>query len=479
MVIFLASLIAVSFVVILIFFYLSQSTQHQAGRATSLRAFLFSFWLIAVVMCQRQFYVLRIGGLVDLTIERIIFIFLGMSLLYGLFFSPHIRFESRTIEKLFFWFSLICIVSMGIHGFREKLPFKVSPWNIYITAYLFPFAAFLFAKEYLTSEKQLAVVMHTLFYLGVYLAIMAFFEFLNLRQYVFPRFINDPKVWLHLDRARGPFQNAAINGFALVIGFICGIHVLTSKHGFNRILHLAMLSLFFPAIFFTLTRSIYLCFLFVLAGILMAHRTGFSKKLLALPLSLILVFALLNASHLASKDRRSGGVYQVQEVQIRQSLLRRSTAMILDNPAFGVGLGQFIPASVAKYKGRFPIAGTSQEQTQHFQLIGLTVELGLVGVSLYLAILITFFRRFRTLFSRIPDTGFIGPNLVLVLGLGMGVFLLNNAFIDSSFHPFPNVIFFTFGGVIDGLCGQLHFMPAHGQRLAAVSVPTTFSTQGA
>ena len=404
-------------------------------------------------------YVYRVAGLFDLTIERIIFGAVILTLITGpLTGSPSWR-GRLTIERLFFLFALICLASMTIHGFERTSPKYISPWFVFITAFLFPFAAFLFAKRYLVAQRDLSFVFHALFYLAVYLGIMAFFEFFNLRQYVYPRFINDPKVWIHLDRARGPFQNAALNGFALIIGFICGVQLLSLKHGFARLFHLILLSLFFPAVFFTLTRSIYLCFLFTLGTLLFAYRTPFSKwKVLAIPLALALVVAWMNFGRLASTERREGGVYQVQEVILREGLLKRSVTMVADNPVFGVGLAQFIPASVAKYKGLVPIPESSEELNQHHQLLGMAVELGLVGVSVYLSIIVMFFRRVYSLFAGLPGTGFMDSNLALMFGISLSVFILNNFFIDSSLHLFPNVVFFTFGGMADGLYSQLELM---------------------
>mgnify|MGYP001394880502 FL=1 len=189
---------------------------------------------------------------------------------------------------------------------------------------------------------------------------------------------------------------------------------------------------------------------------LFRSRTEFPKwRLLAFPLAAVLIFALMNLPRLASSERREGGVYQVTEVRLREALVKRSLIMVTDNPIFGVGLAQFIPASVARYKGLVPIPETAEEQTQHFQLLNIAVELGLVGVSVYLGIIVLFFRRVYSLFLGLPKSGFIDSNLALLIGVALGVYVLNNFFIDSSFQLFPNAVFFTFGGLADGLTRRL------------------------
>ncbi len=457
----LSLLIISSIAVSVFFFYRSSRAYSQDETRVSFLAVVFSLWLIAAAMWGPAFYAFRLAGLFDMTIERILFVAVIMTMLAGLFSKTSNVPASRTIEPLLALFCLICLISMTFHGFAASSPKYLSPWHMFINGYLFPFAAFLFAKKYLVTERDLSFVFHALFYLGAYLGIMAFFEFFSLRQYVYPQFINDPKVWLHLDRARGPFLNSALNGFAMIIGFVCGIHLLPFKRGFGRLVHLLLLSVFFPAIFFTLTRSVYLCFLLTLGTLLLAYRTSFPKwKLLSIPLAIVLILSIANVHRLSSSDRRSGGVYQVQEVLIREALLRRSMVMIADNPLFGLGLAQFVPASVAKYRGLVPIPESTAEETQHHQLIGMTVELGLVGVSVYLAIIVTLFRRVYSLYTGLPRAGFMDSNLAILIGICLSVYVLNNFFVDSSFQLFPNAVFLTFGGVADGLYSRLGLMQA-------------------
>ncbi|MGA2026521.1 MAG: O-antigen ligase family protein [Syntrophobacteraceae bacterium] len=453
------SVIIFSIVVSVFFFYLSSHPYSAHETSASFPALIFSLWLIAVAMWGKPFYAYRFADLFDLTIERFVFGVVILILFAGAFAGSQSWRGKRVIERSLFLFALICMASMTIHGFGPSSSKYASPWFIFISAYLFPFAAFLFAKRYLVAEKNLSLVFHVLFYLGVYLAIIAFFEFFNLRQYVYPRFIADPKILAHWDRARGPFFNAAINGFAIVIGFICGVQLLSFKRGFARLLHLILMTVFFPAVFFTQTRSIYLCFLVTLVTLLVAYRTPVSKwKLFAIPLALVMIFAIVNLPRLESSERREGGVYQVEEVVIREALFRMSLVMVKDNPVFGVGLAQFIPASVARYKDLVPLPATYQPTSQHHQLLAMAVELGLVGLFVYLSITVVFFRRVYSLFIGLPKAGFIDSNLALLIGLALGVYILNNFFIDSSFQLFPNAVFFTFGGMADGLYGQLKLM---------------------
>src|SRR3712207_9200411 len=50
---------------------------------------------------------------------------------------------------------------------------------------------------------------------GAYLGLIALFETVHLNSLVWPRYILDPNVGIHLGRARGPFAEAGANGMAM------------------------------------------------------------------------------------------------------------------------------------------------------------------------------------------------------------------------------------------------------------------------
>jgi O-antigen ligase len=361
-----------------------------------------------------------------------------------------------TIEILMLLFSLVCILSMLAKGFKPVNTLFPAPWNVFVNGYLFAFLAFLFAKNQVTTEQDVRFVLGTLYAMGLYLAVVAFFEFFELRQFVYPQFINNPKILLHLDRARGPFLNSAFNGIALIVGFLAGFHLMSCLQGPGRVFHQGLLVLFFPAIFFTQTRSIYLGFIITLAALLLCYRTPIPKwKVMALPVALMLVLVLVNVPRLASKERREGGVLQVDEVLVRATLLERSVVMFSDHPLTGVGLGQFIPVFYNEYRGRVATLENTADQAQHNHLIGMLVELGVFGVGLYLAIITMLFRRLYQLLPRMPSRGLVSVNLLLVIGVVLVVQLVANQFVEPSYCMFVNVVFFLFGGMADGLYSRL------------------------
>lgn len=448
-------LIIVALLAILLWFRVGYETvDTDDGRFFSLPAIILAIWVIAGAVFGPFFLVFRPAGLFDITVERLIFSILIFLLAAGML-TGKVRFEKNiTIEIYMGLFSLICILSMLQVGFAAVAAQFASPWFVFITGYLFPFIVFIFAKNYITREKDVTIILQALFFFGIYLCITAFFEYIDYRQFVFPRYINDPLVSeLHLNRARGPFLNAAFNGVGILVGFISGLHLLQKKTGLGKVFYQAALLLFFPAVFFTLTRSVYLGMLITLFIFLTWYKTPFSKwKLISLPLAIILILAIANAPRLLSTERREGGVAQVAEVDIRLALLQQSFFLFAERPLTGVGLAQFIPASTRSYKGPVPASVEEAGTTfQHNHLLGIATELGIPGILLYLIVLILILRRLAQIKEFLPESGLMGNNLRITIIAIWCVYLNNNLFVEPSNNVFINAVPFLFAGVADGL----------------------------
>ncbi len=450
------ALIIIALVAIILWFGGGYKQTQAKDDRFSLPAILLVAWVIAGAVFGVNFFVFRAAGLFDITIERLLFSVILFFLVAGLF-TGKVRFQTnRTIEITMGIFALVCILSMMRVGFVAVSPEFVSPWFVFITGYLFPFIIFIFAKHYIASEKDVTLILQALFYFGIYLSVMAFFEYANLRQFVFPAYINDPVLSpLHLERARGPFLNAAFNGVGILIGLISGLHLLQKKTGFAKVFYQAALLLFFPAVFFTLTRSVYLGLLITLFIFLGWYKTSFSKwKLIALPLAIVLIVGIANSPRLLSTDRREGGVAQREEVSIRVALLNQSYFLFSENPLAGVGLGQFIPAgsSSQRYKGPVPfIIEESRTTFQHNHLLGIATELGIPGLLAYLTLIFLTLRRLLQLAGKLPDTDIMGNNLRITIFAIWCVYLNNNLFVEPSNNIFVNAVPFLFAGIADGL----------------------------
>lgn len=447
------TVMAVALSIILLWYWVRYQQIRNNTVAVHVPVLILAFWLVACAVFGPAFHVFRFPGVFDITVERLLFMILLFFLVAGSF-TGKVRFNTNmSIEINMLVFTLICVFSMLRTGFYPLTADFPSPWFVFITGYLFPFVVFVFAKNYIRNENEVQLILQALFCFGMYLSLIAFLEFFNFRQFVFPQYINNPEILLHLDRARGPFLNAAFNGIAILVGFICGIHLLEKKKGFIRVFYQSALILFFPAIFFTQTRSVYLGMLIVMVLFWGWYETSFPKwKLVSLPLAVVLILVMAYSPRLLSKDRREGGIYQTEEVGIRMTLIQKSVFLLSEHPFTGVGLAQFIPASVKEYKGHVPfIAENANAEYQHNHLLGLAVELGTGGLIVYLSIIFLILKRLWQLSGKLQRTGIMGINLRLVILSVWCVYLSNNMFVEPSYAVFINAVPFAFAGMADGL----------------------------
>ncbi|MEW6333037.1 MAG: O-antigen ligase family protein [Thermodesulfobacteriota bacterium] len=450
----LVALIILSLAVIILWFRAKHDSHHSEEDRLGLPAILLVLWVIASVVFGIHFFIVRLAGSFDITIERLIFImiliFLGVGLLGG---KVRLRLPV-TIEIVMGIFILICLLSMMRTGFLPVSSKFISPWSVFISGYLFPFILFVFAKNYVFHGRDMAFLLKALFYFGIYLSVTAFFEYVELHQLVIPRFIRDPAVSeMHLERARGPFLNAAMNGFGIIVGFICGLHLLQQQKGLTKAFYLAALCLFIPAVYFTQTRSAYLGLFITLFIFLIWYRAPFPKwKIVSLPLVLVLMVGVAYSPRLLSADRREGGVAQKQEVDVRFALMEKSYALFSAQPITGVGLSQFIPSSYGSYKGTISFSMEEMEpQLQHNHILGIAAELGFPGLLAYLTLVGLILRRLMQLKARLPEGGVMGKNLCIAGFAIWCVFLETGLFAETSLDLFTSAVPYIFAGLADGL----------------------------
>jgi O-antigen ligase len=413
------------------------------GRGPSFVARVFTLWVASTVFFGGYFGSIRFFGLFDLTVERAIFLVLLVAMARMAYRGRVAHGMNPVVDILMAVFLCLCLVSMTIHGFFPSHTSFAKPWFIFLEGYLLPFFSFYCVKYFLVGEEDDRFVMKGLFWMGVAVVVISLMEGFGLRQYVFPRYIADKTILLHLDRARGPLLNAAFSGLALCIGLVAGLTLIPLTRFPGRLAHFALLTLFPLAIYFTRTRSVYLQFLIVVLGAATVLRTSFPKwKVYAIPAFLVAMVVLANVGRFATAERTSGGLAEMREVSIRFELANKSVAIISQWPFFGVGLAQFRS-----------ISQSSPEETeyQHNHLIGMAAELGLVGLMVYMGILSLIWVRLFKLFSVLPEGRFVNANFLFLVGLALLCNLVSNTFVEPALIPFANINFFLFAGIVDRL----------------------------
>ena len=135
-----------------------------------------------------------------------------------------------------------------------------------------PFLLFAMAPAAFATARHRAVLLAALVSVGLYLAVTAFWETLGLTQFVFPRYISDGSLGIHIGRARGPFLEAVGNGTGIYIGLVAAvIAAATWKVPWQRNVAMVTAVLCAAALLFTLTRSVWLGGALATAVTMVAH----------------------------------------------------------------------------------------------------------------------------------------------------------------------------------------------------------------
>ncbi|MFN8109898.1 MAG: O-antigen ligase family protein [Thermoleophilia bacterium] len=325
---------------------------------------------------------------------------------------------------------------------------------------LVPFLAFAVAPYAFRGTRDRMALVKTLVIMGAYLGATAVFERVGPHVLVFPRFILDPSVGLHADRARGPFLEASANGVVMVM---CGIACWYGALHLGRRWRWACIAaggLCTLGIALTLTRSAWIAGV-VAGGLALGYSRRHRRYLLPAAAGLVAVVAmalLLLPGFAGSAQQRANDQSPVWD---RQNLVVAATRVIDDKPLFGLGWG------------RFPLDGRAyfrQADTYPMQGEGLVVhnvpllyaaEMGLAGAGIWLVAV--------TVALVGPMTRRLGP--IMEDWQAAHLAIVAAWAIVSMFAPLaqmlPNLLVFLWAGITAGAVPWMSPLSARRQAAAA------------
>lgn len=252
---------------------------------------------------------------------------------------------------------------------------------------LLGFVLFYVAPSAYAEERDRRILLGVLVALGAYLGLTALFETVGPRSLLFPRYIDDPAVGIHFDRARGPLAEAAGNGLALYACAVAAvIAAATWRQPQVRRLAAAIAVLCLLGTLFTLTRSVWLG---AAGGTFMALLAARGTRRYALPalagggLAVALVLIMVPGFAAHAERRRT----DARPLWDRYNSNAAAQRMVDARPAFGFGWGRFASESGRYYRQGpdYPLTGV---RDLHNVYLSNVVELGLVGTGLWLAALL-------------------------------------------------------------------------------------------
>lgn len=306
---------------------------------------------------------------------------------------------------------------------------------------LVPFTLFTLAPLIYGSERDRDSLLTVLVITGLYLGATGILEALELHDLVFPRYIVDPGVGIHADRARGPFVEAVAMGIGL---YGCAVSAAVASFTWTSrrkvVLARIVCALCLLATIFTLTRAVWLATVVATGTALLASpRTRGVMVPIFVVGALALVSALLFVPGFA--ERATERSSDERPIWDRRNTNRAAIEMVRERPLTGIGWHTFEEKSpeYMTVSPNYPLTGV--DIPVHNVPLSHAAELGLPAAVLW---------ALGLLFAVASGVLRPGPESLDPWRLGM-VALFVHWLIVASFgpltYPFPNLLLWTWAGV--------------------------------
>ena len=285
---------------------------------------------------------------------------------------------------------------------------------------------------------------------GIYLAITAIAEVMELSAIVFPKYILESEITEFLGRGRGPFLNPVANGIFLTTCFCCVLMWWPRTKSPLRLALLICAALTVVGIYCSLTRSVWLgliaaCGLFIWMPATRPMKGG--MLILATVITIIALPMLSKNIFSFKRDKEVTQVEMQRSAEMRPLFVIVAWNMFKDRPLLGAGFGQY---SRAKYPYlQDPYSGKPLSLTrslmQHNVFLAYLTETGLVGLSLLVIMLIQMGRVSWKVWKELSLDLWARQFGLLSLVL-LACYAINGIFHDVSIVPMMHMLmFFVFG----------------------------------
>jgi putative inorganic carbon (hco3(-)) transporter len=337
--------------------------------------------------------------------------------------------------------------------------FQRAPLLKIVEAYgVFPFLIFYLAPVIYNTPRKRQWLLGALVALGAYLGLTVLFEMAGPHALVWPKYIIDPSYGIHNGRGRGPFADAVANGFGLYVCALAASIAVTQWRGRVRIAAGAIAALCFVGTLLTLERSVWIgaAIATVVTLISFARLRPVAVPVIvagatAVLLALVLIPGL--SAKVSSRASDQGPVWD------RQNLTVAALNMVSARPLLGFGWSRFQHASGPYFQQsqNFPLTATNIDIHNYF--LTYAVELGLVGLLVWLAGIVM--GGFGALATRAPPE--LEPWRMTFLAVAVCFLLVANSVPPTVFQ---NEVFWLWAGVV---WGARRYSPETQRRFAEVA----------
>ncbi len=322
--------------------------------------------------------------------------------------------------------------------------------NTFLSGYLLPFSIFFLARNTIDSEKEIKKVFIFFSIIGLYLGITGIFEYFQVSSLVFPRYIMGHRGDIGV--AKGPFLLPAVNGTVLGMIFYIVLYLFMQEtKKWVKFFHGITIILMLTTLFFTYNRASWLGL--ALSSLLLPVFFPQMRRMFIIVLLAILLIVAFTQVRVVEKQRVEERIAHMNPIYDRINIYGTVWKMFLEKPVFGFGFNTFMaysPEYVHKIEG-IPYRGWEDKINIHDTWAGILVELGLVGLGLFIFIIFYILKISINLYRRLPSGVFLGKGLVTVFLGFFVVFAVAIQFVEMHFFIFANSLFFLIAGIIVGL----------------------------
>lgn len=345
------------------------------------------------------------------------------------------------IEWLMVAFAVLCILSWFVTG-ADSEGVKLRWLNTIFQLACFPFLAYYIASNSRYSEHDLKRLLNGVLIIQSYLVFTGLAAHYQISWLVWPRYMLDTTLMNQADRLTGPFTNSSMLGAALVMNLGCLCIMTLYSQGWKRLYLYALMIVSCACIYFTSTRTVWLG-LFAVLVTFYVSRTGLRKPARMIGMFLLAV-ALAGIGSKFSLYQNSLFSRRQQTIQYRLINLEAGLKLFSEHPYFGIGYGGFARRMHQGDVGFDEKAlGSGNENTW----LGILVDLGLVGFSLYAMIFLLLIRsNIQTLRRYDGEQPFARPFAALALAVVIYTAINANTG-DLRFHLYDPCFAFLLQGI--------------------------------
>ncbi|MCD4728739.1 MAG: O-antigen ligase family protein, partial [Pirellulales bacterium] len=358
-------------------------------------------------------------------------------------------------EVLLLAFLVVLVVSTFTHDWKAE---NYQPVAWLVISYLMPATIYWIARQAKYSERTILVLFGGLALLGVYLAVTTLAEYFRVWWLVFPRYIVSSVVEEGAEfvgRGRGPLLNPVANGILLTACLGGALMWWPRLRRAGQLTLLAVAALMLTALFYTLTRSVWMGGLFALAlAVGLALPWNWRLPLLVFGLMAGVLLAVTQWDNLLAfkRDKALAAEKTAESVELRPILATIAWKMFLDRPVLGCGYAQYGTEHENYVSDRSTRLALERGRgyIPHNAALSLLTETGVIGLGLFAAMFI-FWGRDAWRLWRDAGLPLWARQQGLLMLIVLGAYLINGMFHEVSVVPMANMTLFFLAGATAGL----------------------------